>query len=228
MRVNLKKEAKRLYYCQIRIKIDREGCDVVLRKNIEIDKDILRNNKIPLLCKDPDWIDLFGQVEDKKINEIKFELEGKLSRELEIEKLIKDMQDEKTQCMKMILGISDSVNNSKKKGNIKLLDEYREKIESINEEIDDLMFESETLPKEIRELNLNLLRETIRYGYDELSEKEEILKESLEEIDILREKMKSLIKIKYDYGDWINNTYTFFHGLLGSEVIEKIDQERLR
>ncbi len=200
----------------------------MVRKNIEIDKDILRNNKIPLLYKDPDWIDLFDQVEDKKINEIKLELEGKVSRELEIEKLIKDMQDEKTQCMKMILGVSDSINNSKKRGNIRLLDEYKEKIESINEEIDDLIFESETLPKEIRELNLNLLRETIRYGYDELSEKEEILKESLEEIDILREKMKSLIKIKYDYGDWINNTYTFFHGLLGSEIIEKIDQKRLK
>lgn len=198
------------------------------RKNIEIDKDILRNNKIPLLYKDSAWIELFNEVEDKKINVMKTELEEKVLRSREIEKLIKDMQAEKTQCMKMILGVSDSVNNLNKKGNIKLLDEYKEKIESINIEIDDLIFESETLPREIRESNLNLLRETIRYGYDELGEKEEILKESLEEIDILREKLKSLIKIKYDYGDWIDKTYTFFHGLLGSEVIEKIDQARLK
>lgn len=202
--------------------------DFVANKTIEIDKDILRKNKIPLLYKDQNWIDLFSKVENKKINSAKAELEEKVAREIEIEVLIKDMQAEKLQCMKMILGVSDSVNNSNKKGNIKLLDEYREKIESINSQIDDLIFESETIPKEIRELNLNLLKETISYGYDELDQKEEILKSSLEEIDVLREQLKSLIKIKYDYGDWINKTYTFFHGLLGSEVIEKIDQERLK
>lgn len=202
--------------------------DFVANKTIEIDKDILRKNKIPLLYKDQNWIDLFSKVENKKINSAKAELEEKVAREIEIEMLIKDMQAEKLQCMKMILGVSDSVNNSNKKGNIKLLDEYREKIESINSQIDDLIFESETIPKEIRELNLNLLKETISYGYDELDQKEEILKSSLEEIDVLREQLKSLIKIKYDYGDWINKTYTFFHGLLGSEVIEKIDQERLK
>lgn len=199
----------------------------MFKKNINIDEDILRKNKIPLLYKDPNWLELFGEVEDAKIRDIKISLEEKVSRENEIISLIKDYQAEKLQCMKMILGVSDSINNDNKIKNIKLLDEYKDKIKSINNEIDNLKFESEAMPKEIRELNLNLLKETIRFGYDELNEKEDTLKEALEEIDILRGKLKELIKIKYDYGEWINKTYTFFHGLLGSEIIEKIDQERL-
>ncbi len=200
----------------------------MFEKNINIDEDILRKNRIPLLYKDPNWIELFAEVEDKEMKIAKIELEKKVGREKEISVLIRDMQAEKLQCMKMILGVSDSVNNANKRGNIRLLDEYKNKIESINSKIDELTFESETIPKEIRELNLNLLKETIRYGYSELNQKEHTLNQALKEVDILRQKFKKLIKIKYEYGEWINKTYTFFHALLGSEVIEKLDQERLK
>lgn len=200
----------------------------MFERNINIDENILRKNKIPLLYKDPNWIELFGEVEDKELKNTRIELEKKVFREKEIISLIKNHQAEKLQCMKMILGVSDSVNNDNKRENLRLLDEYKDKIESINNEIDELTFESETIPKEIRELNLNLLKVTVRYGYEELRQKENTLKQATEEIDVLRRKLKELIRIKYDYGEWINKTYTFFHALLGSEVIEKIDQERLK
>lgn len=205
-----------------------ERDDFMFEKNSNIDENILKKKKIPILYKDSNWNELFGEVKDRDIKKAKVELQEKVSREREIIKQIKTLQSEKLQCMKMILGVSDSVNNANKRSNIKLLDEYKNKIESLNEEIDDLTYQSEIIPKEIRELNFNLLKETIRYGYDELRQKEKILDESLEEIDILKKRLKELIEIKYNYGDRINKTYTFFHGLLGSEIIEKLDQERLR
>ncbi|MFA7534249.1 MAG: hypothetical protein WCY46_07955, partial [Tissierellaceae bacterium] len=76
--------------------------------------------------------------------------------------------------------------------------------------------------------NLKLLNATIEYGYRELIIREKVVKESIVEIDQLRNRLKDLIKTKHDYEEWINKTYTFFHGLLGSEIIEKIDKERLR
>lgn len=128
----------------------------------------------------------------------------------------------------MILGISDSVNNDNKTENIVLLDEYKDKIYNINQELEELAFQLEMMPKEIREGNFKLLTATIQYGYDELSSKEKIVNQSKEEIEILRQKLKELIKTKHDYEEWINETYTFFHGVLGSEIIGQIDKERLR
>ena len=128
----------------------------------------------------------------------------------------------------MILGVSDSINNENKKENIKFLDEYKDRIEIINNDLEELTFELETIPQEIREANAKLLNATIKYGYNELKIKEEVLDKSTEELYILRTRLKELINIKHDYEEWIDETYTFFHGLLGSKIIEEIDKERLR
>lgn len=200
----------------------------MFEKNIDISKNALRENKIPLLHTDPNWLKLFGDVKDRNIKKMKEDLVNKIDEEKEIKKQVKTFKRQKIKCMKMILGVSDSINNEHKKENIKLLDEYKNKIESINVELEDLTFKLENMPKEIRKINADLLNATIQYGYGELKNKEQVLKDSIEEIDLLRSKLQELINIKHDYEEWINCTYTFFHGLLGSEIIEKIDKERLR
>lgn len=199
-----------------------------MRKTIDLDEKIIRKNRIPLLYNEPSWVKLFGKAKNRNIQRAKEDLIELVTREKELDTRVKKLQREKLQAMKMILGISDSVNNENKAENVRLLDEYKDKVVNINEELDELMFELETMPKKIREANLELLNVTIEYGYKELNSREKTLKEATEEIDVLRSRLKDLIKIKYDYEEWINETYRFFHGLLGSDTIEKIDEERLR
>lgn len=197
-------------------------------KNINLDESILLKNKIPLLHNDDSWIKLFGDTDDKNIQNAKEELIELVSKEKEIEIQYRELQKEKLKCMKMILGVSDSINNENKVENIALLDDYKNRMININEELEELTFQIETIPKEIRETNLKLLNATVQYGYDELKAKEKIVNQSISEIEILRQRLKELIETKHDYEEWINQTYTFLHGLLGSEVIEKIDKERLK
>lgn len=197
-------------------------------KNINLDESILLKNKIPLLHNDDSWIKLFGDTNDKNIQNAKEELIELVSKEKEIEIQYRELQKEKLKCMKMILGVSDSINNENKVENIALLDDYKNRMININEELEELTFQIETIPKEIRETNLKLLNATVQYGYDELKAKEKIVNQSISEIEILRQRLKELIETKHDYEEWINETYTFLHGLLGSEVIEKIDKERLK
>lgn len=197
-------------------------------KNINLDESILLKNKIPLLHNDDSWIKLFGDTNDKNIQNAKEELIELVSKEKEIEIQYRELQKEKLKCMKMILGVSDSINNENKVENIALLDDYKNRMININEELEELTFQIETIPKEIRETNLKLLNATVQYGYDELKAKEKIVNQSISEIEILRQRLKELIETKHDYEEWINQTYTFLHGLLGSEVIEKIDKERLK
>lgn len=200
----------------------------MFNRNINLDESILLRNKIPLLYNNDSWIKLFGNSEDKNIKNARENLIELISKEREIEARNRELQKEKLKCMKMILGISDSINNDNKVENIGLLDEYKDQIISINEELEELTFQLEILPKEIREANLKLLNATIQYGYDELRTREKIVNQSIAEIESLRERLKDLMETKHDYEEWINETYRFLHGLLGSEVIEKIDKERLK
>ncbi len=200
----------------------------MFEKNINIDKKLYRENKIPLLHTDPSWVKLFGDVKDRDINRFKKDLMSKISEEEEIDRKLRKLKRQKLKSMKMILGLSDSINNDNKTENLGLLDEYKNRINKINIDIEELTFQMETIPKEIREINTNLLNATIEYGYKELRDKERILGQSIEELDILRERLKELINIRYDYEEAINETYSFFHGLLGSKAIEKIDKERLK
>lgn len=200
----------------------------MFEKKNTLDKNFIRQKRIPLLNQDPTWEKLFGDAKDRNIQNTREELAKLIAKEKEMERENRRLQKEKLNTMKMILGISDSVNNENKIENISLLDKYKEVLEGLNEELEELRFHLETLPGEIREANLGLLNATIKFGYDELKDKEEILEKSESEISILRERLRELIEIKHDYEEWINDTYLFFHGLLGSEVIEKIDRERLK
>ena len=197
-------------------------------RDMELDENILRRNNIPLLFNDLSWIKLFGNSSDKNIENSKEILMGLLAKQKQVESEINQLQREKTKSMKMILGVSDSVNNDNQSQNVCLLDEYKEKILEINEKLDELTFEMETIPKEIREANFKLLNDTVKYGYDEIKYKQKIVDKSISEIEILRKRLKELIVTKHDYEEWVNQTYTFLHGILGSEIIEKLDQERLK
>lgn len=198
-----------------------------MKKRIDLDQNIIKKNKIPILCHEPTWIKLFGNADNKNIQKAKEELIELLEENKRLDNRVKELQKEKVHAMKMILGISDSINNENKVENVKLLDEYKYKMENINEELDELTFQLEMMPNKIKEANLRLLNATLDYGYKELSNREKVLKEALDEIDVLKARLKELIKIKYDYEEWINATYKFFHGLLGSDTIDKIDEERL-
>ncbi len=196
-------------------------------KGIDLDKDIIQKNKIPLLIEDDNWIKLFGNVNAKNIQYIKEELMELAEKEKKLGKRKEELKKDKIHVMKMILGISDTINNENKIENIVLLDQYKQKLEDLNEELEDVLYQLEVIPQDMRDMNFELLKATVEYGYKELKVKEKNLKNVTDEIKILRERLKDLINEKHDYEEWIDSTYSFLHGMLGSEEMEKLDKQIL-
>lgn len=208
-----------------------EGVVAMFGKGINLDENILRKNRIPLLIHNSDWVKLFSDEKNKQIQESKEELQRLLIKEKELKILEKKLNKSKTKYMKLILKVSEAVNNEENTNthlDLQLLDQYKEEIPKINEEMEDIKFQLEMLPKEIREVNFQLLTATVEYGYNELKNREKILARSLQEIQNLRARLMELLEIKHDNEEWIDETYTFLHGILGREVIEKIDREKLK
>lgn len=190
--------------------------------------DVLRRSRIPLLHKDKIWISLFGKSDDKEINEIKDRLIELLQEEKKLKSILNKYKKDKTKYMKLILRTSESVNRDKNKDDIKFLDEYKERLITINEELDDIEFKLDVIPDEIRSANYALLNVTIKKGYIELREREEKLSGANEELNEVRERLKELIEIKVENEEWINEIYTFMHRLLGSDIIDVLDKKAFK
>lgn len=75
--------------------------------------------------------------------------------------------------MKKILEVSNAVNNKEEFEEVDKLDDYKEEILSINERADELSLDSEAISKEIEEINFQLLKSTIEYGYNILKQEKE-------------------------------------------------------
>ncbi len=193
-------------------------------QNIKLDKEFFLKNRIPILIEDEKWLELFGKAKDTSIQYCKEELYQLFKEQESIEKEIDKLEKEKSKIIIMILNISDAVNNEEKIESISLLDEYREKLIFINETIEELTYKLEMLPTQIEEMNFRLLEATVSYSYSQLKGKEEKLDKTKKQLDMLKIKIRELINIKYEYEEWISSTYTFLHGILGSEQMEKLDE----
>ncbi|SCG83920.1 hypothetical protein DW1_2356 [Proteiniborus sp. DW1] len=194
---------------------------------IDIEKDIIAKNRIPILIKDATWLKLFGDAGDKLINNARKELEALLEKQRLAEAQLKEKNRDKKRVMNKIIMLSDELNNNQLKEGTELLGEYQQDIYTLNDEIDNLTFELEMLPKEIREANLNLIKATIKLAYKKLAEWEGSLEPLSAEIEELRNKLRELIDRKNDYEEKINTTYSFLHGMLGSKEMEKLDKDML-
>lgn len=196
-------------------------------KKIGIDYSLILKNKVPLLINDDSWKKIFGNVNDKGLVDSKNELERLLSKQKEIIKELKKEKLEKKILMAEILRISDEVNNKSSKENIEILNDCKKRIALKNEEIDELTFEDEMMPRKIKEGNYNLLVETIRYSYRGLREEQIKLELENERLKRLRIELRETIENKHNYEEKINNTYSFLHGMIGNEEMEKLDRNLL-
>lgn len=198
-------------------------------KDLDLDYRTIMRNNIPLLVKDNTWKELFSDINDRQINKLKSELEDLLEEQKEIERKLKKLKKEKKRTMAKIINLSDEINNNNMNDEkaMELLSRYQEDIYDINNRLEDITFRYEMIPKQIREANFNLLKETIKYGYKELKLWDKELNNVNNEIDEFRIKLRELIDKKNDYEEKRNLTYNFLHGILGNKEIEKLDREML-
>lgn len=196
-------------------------------KELDIDYNIILKNNIPLLVNNSEWKNLFGNLNNKHINIEKHKLLELLKKEKDYNIKLKKLQKDKRKAMVNIVNLSYRVNNDDDKA-LENLESTKNEIIQINDEIDDIRVNLESLPKEIRQENYELLKVTIKVAYHKLKEVENKVEPINDEIEELRTRLKGLIEDKNDCEETINDTYTFLHGMIGKNEIEKLDKEFLK
>lgn len=195
--------------------------------DIDIDLSSFSKNAIPLLIEDEIWMKLFNDIDDKEIINLKQELKTRVNKSREVRKQLPGKKSEKSKIIGKILTLSDKINNNELVEGIDLLEDYKDELNELNDEIDELTFKSETIPSEVRKLNLLLLEESLKFGYKDIMEAEENLDEIERVLEKLRKKLRTTIKDKYDYEEKRNEIYKFLHNTLGPDDVDKLDRKIL-
>ena len=188
----------------------------------DIDKMInaLAAKKVPVATLDNKWHKLFSKVE--KTDAIK-EYEGKLNELLRkqgrINSAIKEIKRVKKELMDEIVTLMDDNDGSDKvEKNKKLINDCNEKIDSFN---DDLM----ELPKEIAEVNKQLMINTMDACYDELRENEKGIEELGAWLAKIRIELKKNVVRKQEYEISNQEIYSYMHDIFGAEVVDLFDMK---
>lgn len=188
---------------------------------------IVRDKKLPILTLDNRWHELFP--EDNKnmlIRELEHKVNHLLKKQGRLVNGIKDMKELKNNLLKDIVVNMDTGREPVRKAKDNKLDRNRHYVNEINSKTEIAMEELAELPYQIKQVNEELMAESIRVFYEQLTENREELEEVTEWINHIREELKTKILIKQDLEAKNSLIYTYMHDILGAEIMEMVDKEQ--
>ena len=185
----------------------------------------LKNKNIPVLTLDHKWHQLFTQENcDPRIKELSDELNQVLKRQGKITTETKEIKKIKSNLMKEIVEIMDSLNNAEPSKEInKKLEEKKRLINECNEKVDGYADEALDIPKMISDLNQKLMLVTMEYCYSQIQNNTKEINEISEWITTIRKELKKKV-IRKQEGEMRNQAlYSYMHTIFGADVIEIFD-----
>lgn len=192
----------------------------------EIFKPALVGKKIPILTLDNKWHRLFTKSEftpelmglEKNLNEL-LKRQAKVNTESkEIKKLKKKLMDE-------VVILADEMGEHPTKKQDKDMADHKRLIEECNEKMDAYEEEMVELPRQINQINNQLMLITMDVCYRKLQQNTKELSEIEEWISGIRRELKKKVVRKQEKEAVINKLYSYMHDIFGAEVLELFDMQ---
>ncbi|MBF8983392.1 hypothetical protein IZY60_07570 [Lutibacter sp. B2] len=196
-----------------------------MAKNIILDEDVIKRNKIDVLIYDDHWKKIFKDQATKAMKKNYKDLEKLCKEEQNAKRQIIICKNKKKKVMQEILELSNEVNNNKNESALHKLELARDQVLINNDQIDDYQFQIETLPKQIEKLNLELLEKSVNLAYEQVEKESKMINTLKDEIEKIRQKLYKAHEEKIVLEENEKKIYAYLHKTLGYEQTNKIDQE---
>lgn len=185
----------------------------------------LKDKKVPILVLDQKWHRLFaihGKTEE--IKQVESQLNSLLAEQGKLNNELKELKKVKKQLMDNIVeNMDDAAKGENDKLRTKKLEEDKRLIDDINNKIDEKEDTLLDIPKQINDVNRELMLLSMDYFYGKLRVNQEQAKEIEDWINQVRIDLKKNIIRKQNRE--INNKeiYSYLHDIFGHDVIELFD-----
>jgi chromosome segregation ATPase len=194
-------------------------------KAVKFNKSVLRNNDISLLILDERWNGIFNFAEKTEdIIKAEEELKSLLILQSKLLEEQKTAAARKKELVANILALTqETFENNNEEARTKM-NECEQEIKDINERLTQVESQLEELPQKLKEKNLELLGIAVEKVYFTLRTRQKKLEELDKLINETRDKLKGYIDEKETLAQENNDSYSYFHDLLGSEELERLDK----
>jgi len=193
----------------------------------EVYKPALNGKKIPTLTLDNKWHRLFTQT--KSTPEIKVyeeQLNDLLKRQGKLNTEVKEVKKIKTKLMNEIVEKMDTLNGAEPlPEENQYLEDHKRLINECNEKLDMHQDELLDLPKEIDEVNYQLMLETMESCYETLRKNTKDIDEIAEWVAKIRVELKKKLIYKQEKEIMNQELYAYMHDIFGANVIEIFDMK---
>ncbi len=183
----------------------------------------LLGKNVPTLTLDNKWHKLMAEVgKTERIKELEEKLNALLKEQGKINNELKDLKKIKANLMDEIVnnmeGAETAGGAAKKK-----LEESKRLINEINDKVDSYNDEMLDLPKEINEINTELMMLTMKESYDLIKSNTKDIEEIGAWIKSMRMELKKNILHK-QHMELVNvQLYSFMQGIFGPDVLDLFD-----
>lgn len=192
------------------------------------DKETLFTNslvgkKIPVLTLDNKWYRLLSALDRQNVADLEQSLNDLLRKQ---GKLNNDVKEIKKLKKKLMIEIVPMVDESGQDENDEISDavsEHKRLIEECNEKLegyeDDLM----EIPKQIQDINNELMLKTMEYCYDTIQNNTEQINEIADWVTQIRIELKKRLIEKQEMEQKNHEIYSYMHDIFGAEVVNMFD-----
>lgn len=200
--------------------------------NMVLSKKILKKSKIPVLVNDDNWKKITSKNSSLKLKFLREKLNKVMKEENAYKVEQQNIKKEKQVLLKEILIFSDLINTGEdEEAHDKItckIDDNKEKISALNKKLESVCLSLENTPMKIEKINLNLLIETIKISYKALNESLAKLDKTNREVSRIRGILDALREEKEIHENNADLYYSFLHGMLGHEEMERLDIKLLQ
>ncbi len=197
----------------------------MVRKD-DVFKEALSGKRIPVLTLDSKWHQLFTQAKpdrrirrlEEKLNEL-LKRQGKANTEVkEIRKLKKRLMQEIVENAQEASVENDGKAQKKAEDNKRLIGDCNKKIDAYEDEL-------LSLPREIDEVNMDLMLATMDVCYDRLKANEAEITEIARWAAQVKEELKEKLVRKQEMESMNQGLYSYMHDIFGADVIDIFDMK---
>lgn len=186
----------------------------------DVFKPALEGKNIPILPLDNKWYKLIAGLEvSDKFKELEEEVKELLKKQGKVNTETKALKKLKSKLMNDIVNTIDSDDSENAKQDIK------QQIEQCNKKLDEYQDDILELPKKIREINYELMLETMELCYEIIQENTDKINELSEWLAEIRIQLKINVIKKQERELKNQQMYSYMHDIFGPDVIDIFDMK---
>ncbi len=191
----------------------------------QLDMKVLFKNDITLLILDERWNGLFKNiVKTEEISKCENGIKELLKEQSRVISESKEIAARKKECMDNIIRLTTEVFDNNNQNAQTEMQECEKQIIGINTRLTEIEQRLADIPKEIRQVNLELLEHTVKLVYFSIRENQERVSQLDKEIAETKEKLIKLVDERELRAQDDTDTYSYFHDLLGGDQLQKLDE----